>query len=257
VTEKRQHLADSPLRNGTASSDFAVRMRYFGRSLAYRIPLLRRNIEKATEEPKQAAKRWDRLLSETHFSTYLGGTINVDASNLLTAMLIKYHCRESPAILDVGCGGGTLISALSSFSRYVGTDVSAHAIAIARADPDLAPAMATGRVSLEASDLREYRPAGAFDAIVFNEVLYYLHSETAIAEVERYAKFLEQNGIICISLKDDPKSHSILSSLLKRFTWIDGMLYQRKANDPGYRIRFNRERPALLLGVFGARKARG
>jgi 2-polyprenyl-3-methyl-5-hydroxy-6-metoxy-1,4-benzoquinol methylase len=257
VTENRQRLADSPLRNRTASSDFVVTMRHFARSLAYRIPVVRRTIEKATEEPKQAARRWDRLLSETHFSTYLGGTINVDASNLMTAMLIKYHCRQSPALLDVGCAGGTLVAALSSFSRYVGTDVSAHAIATARADPDLGSLIATGRVSFEVSDLREYRPAGAFDAIVFNEVLYYLHSEAAIAEVERYAKSLGPNGVFCVSLKDDPKSHAILSSLLKRFAWIDGMLYQRKANDPGYRIRLNRERPGFLVGVFGARPASG
>jgi trans-aconitate methyltransferase len=218
--------------------------------MVYGIPMIRRMMEKEPLDAAHEKNRWDHLLSQTHFSTYLGGTIEVEARNLLTAVLIKYYAMPSPSILDMGCAGGTLASALPSFSRYVGVDVSEHAVATARRDPDLARLVESDRVAFEQADLRQYCPDQTWNVIVFNEVLYYLRTEQAIIEVERYAKFLSPDGIFCITMKDDPKSHAIFRSLARQYAWLDGILSQRKAKRPGYRIRLSRERPAFLHGAF-------
>ncbi len=250
MTENRQRLADNYLPTKGRKANMVAAARHFARSVAYGVPMIRRIMEKNTLEPMRAAAHWDRLLSQTNFSTYLGGTIGVDASNLLAATLIKYHAPPSPSVLDVGCAGGTLVSVLPPFSRYLGMDVSAHAIGVARADPELAPLIAGGSVFFEAVDVREYRSEQTWDVMVFNEVLYYLRTDQAIAEVERYAKFLNPAGILCVSMKNDPKSHVIFRSLATRYLWLDGMLWQRKPTKPGYAITIDRESPGCLLGVF-------
>jgi glycosyltransferase involved in cell wall biosynthesis len=106
--------------------------------------------------PRVLAHRGDELFEASYayilvVSTYLGGTINAEVSNPLTRMLIKYHYRQSLARLRPRHSRRGY-----SFSRYVGMEVSAHAIATARA----ASLIATRRISFEASDLREDRPDG-------------------------------------------------------------------------------------------------
>jgi SAM-dependent methyltransferase len=251
MVENRQALADVPLRNRDLLRHPKAICRYWVRVALFSFPPLRRWIEREPASPKDVKKYWDTLTSQTNFATYLGGTINVDSCNAMTAMLIKYHAPENPAVLDVGCCGGTLALALRSFSAYLGTDVSSHAITVAKSESAFSSDIESGRISFQVADLREFHPANeAWDVIVFNEVLYYLKSDYAAEQVTRYARALKPGGIICISMKDDAKSHVIFRLLAKRFKWEDGMLWQRKATSPEYSISINRERPATLLGVL-------
>jgi 2-polyprenyl-3-methyl-5-hydroxy-6-metoxy-1,4-benzoquinol methylase len=227
--------------------------RYWARSAAFSIPALRSVLEKDQVTSEMAAAHWDAVMSQTKFSTYLGRTISVDASNAMTAMLIKYHAVPEPSVLDIGCCGGTLLSSLSSFSRYLGTDISAHAIGVARSDPELTRHIASGQAAFEVADLRSFEPEGVWNVIVLNEVLYYLRTEQAVAETDRFAKRLAPGGILCITMKDDAKSTVIFRQLAERYNWIDGMLWQRKATGLSFGIRVNRERPAHLLGILGPR----
>jgi hypothetical protein len=86
--------------------------------------------------------------------------------------------------------------------------------------------------------------------IVFNEVLYYLTCDQALAEFKRYSRCLNSGGVLLVTMKDDAKSHAIFRSISRSFVWLDGVLWQRKAFGPDYHMRTNRERPATLLGVF-------
>jgi SAM-dependent methyltransferase len=216
--------------------------RYIARKLAFSYPL-RRLIERAPPSPEDLQRRWDGLMSQTVFATYLGQTITVDSSNAMTATLIKYHAAPIPSVLDVGCAGGTLATQLSGFSRYLGTDVSRHAIEYGRK-------ASLANVGLQAIDLRVFETDQRWDVIVFNEVLYYLPTEEAVRQVDRYAAFLSPGGIICASMKDDPKSSVIFHLLKTHYRWIDGMVWQRKPLNAGYSIQIDRECPGYLLGVF-------
>lgn len=241
----RQPLADSPLNNRSWLRRTSAKIRYASRKAAYSSLWLRSLLEPASASVADATHRWDDAMSHSSQSTYLGHTITVDASNAVTAILITYHAVDDPSVLDVGCSAASLVSRLHSYSRYGGVDVSPFAIEEARKEVGHYAC-----VRLQASDIREFKTDQMWDAIIFNEVLYYLNSHDAVAEVERYSRFLSPGGIICIAMKHDPKSAAIFSLLNSKFRWIDGMLWQRKFDGSDYAIRINREQPAVLLGVF-------
>ena len=170
--ENRQALADAPLRTRNALIRSKAIVRHWARAALFSLPAARRIIEREPNTPDDAKTHWDTIMSQTHFSTYLGGTITVNSSNAMTATLIKYHASENPAVLDVGCCGGTLALALSSFSTYLGTDVSLHAISVAKTDSALSSYVDSGRVRFQVTDLRAFLPENdAWNVIVFNEVL--------------------------------------------------------------------------------------
>lgn len=252
--KSRQTLADSVLGNRTTQLQIFKRWLIHNfRILVFYSPFLRRLVERPTNSPDANKVHWDSLLSQTRFSTYLGGTINVDGANLITSLLVKFHANDSPSILDIGCCGGTLVCALPTFSRYFGMDVSRFAI-------DAAQKMATEMlpnkmnvIGFEAADLRQFTPPDVVDVIIFNEVLYYLNTSQAITEVQRYAKSLSDNGLVIISMKDDGKSRAIFRLLSQKFDWVDGILWQRKATSFDYAVRANRERPAFLVGALKLR----
>lgn len=251
MSEIRQDLADHFQAKLGLKWQLAAWARYGIRRIVYGIPALSCRLE--PKSTRKSAATWDALLSETSFSTYLGGTINVDAGNNAAATLIKFRAPANPSVLDVGCCGGTLLAALSSCSRYRGTDISPFAVDEAGKNPDLAHHRISRRAEFEAVDLRDFRSRDLWDVIVFNEVLYYLGVDEAEREVERYAEMLTPDGILLVSMKDDAKSKAIFTRLMKRYRWVDGMLWQRKPVCPEYRTRIDRECPSFLMGVLARR----
>ena len=89
-----------------------------------------------------------------------------------------------------------------------------------------------------------------YDLIVFNEILYYLEIEEALEQVQRYTKYLTPDGMLIVSLKKDPKAEEILKRLLKKYTWVHGLLYQEKLHTAKHQIIINQERPAFLVGLL-------
>lgn len=249
MTKNRQAVADALPFQRSNGNRMATVARAWARRIIFSIPLFRRYFERR-KVVREDAKRWNALIAETNHETYLGGTINVDSCNLMAAMLIKYRAPISPTVLDIGCCGGTLISCIHSFRRYLGIDISDYAIGEAMRDRDLQSFIASGQASFKATDLRNFSSTERWDVIVFNEVLYYLACDEAIAVCERYSQYLTMDGVILIAMKDDAKSRAIFKGVNRSMSWLDGMLWQRKASRPDYRIRVNRERPAALLGVF-------
>lgn len=252
MTKNRQAMADAALVGLSHDGDLRAKCRAWIRRFAFSFPPVRRFVEKQ-KKVKESPERWDLLISQTNFETYLGGTINVDACNAMASLFVKYHAPEAPSVLDVGCCGGTMLSYLPNCRSYLGTDISSYAVGEAEKDPDLSPFVVSGRASFSSVDLRDYRPSETWDVIIFNEVLYYLNCDEAVAECERYSKSLSPGGVVLIAMKDDGKSRAIFSGISKSLSWVDGMLWQRKALRPDFRARVNRERPAMLLGVFRSR----
>jgi SAM-dependent methyltransferase len=131
------------------------------------------------------ARDFDREWS-TGYWDYMRGLSHVSRYGLLTSLLL--HCRERPAVLDAGCGEGTLAAHLNGRADYLGFDVSPEAIArAAQACPDARFAVAS---------VAEFQTEEKFDAVVFNAILYLFDDKRGI--VARYAKLLKPGGILVI-----------------------------------------------------------
>jgi len=125
------------------------------------------------------------------------------------------HLKPDGAVLDVGCGEGVLLSRLAphGYSRYVGIDASANAIA-------RFAGRRSDRIEGCVADAESYVPAQSFDIIVFNEVLYYFHQPQQA--VERYARFLSKGGILLVSICTAAKgAAAILKGLKATFAVLD------------------------------------
>ena len=112
-------------------------------------------------------------------------------------------------MLDTGCGHGVLLRRLpnSSYSKYVGIDVSDSAISVAQEQGN-------DRSTFLAADCEEYSPAEHFDVIVFNEVLCCLRDP--LRTVERYARSLNPGGLLLVSLCTAARGSARLRRRLKR-----------------------------------------
>jgi 2-polyprenyl-3-methyl-5-hydroxy-6-metoxy-1,4-benzoquinol methylase len=156
-----------------------------------------------TWEAQYAAGRWDFLgqLSELSRFGVLAGYIS--------------QLKPGAAVLDIGCGQGVLLRRLpnSSYSRYVGVDVSPSAICVAQQQqPE--------RSSFLAADCEHYSPAEQFDVIVFNEVLCCLRDP--LQTVDRYARSLKSGGLLLVSLCTAARSSATILWRLKRaYTSLD------------------------------------
>lgn len=215
-------------------------LRSLARSAFYRTSLHRLASSRAVEPSHRTATYWDAALSG-RLRPYLGGTISVDVRNVVTAQLLHAVFPAAMSILDVGCAAGTLAKAVRAVGvrHYVGLDISSVAIREATREAG----------DFHVVDLCAFEPTDPFDAIVFNEVLYYLDVATAVAQMERYARHLTPHGVLVFSLKNDPKSRAILGAIVRRFAWMTGMLLQEQSECGRYAIHANRERPAYLVAV--------
>ena len=96
---------------------------------------------------------------------------------------------------------------------------------------------------------REHR----FDLIVLSEVLYYLPTpDDAVTALRQCATWLNGDGLIMISLKDDGKSHAIVRQVAKQFAILGSFLFQDQETPTSgsFRIQVSRERPAYLISAL-------
>jgi 2-polyprenyl-3-methyl-5-hydroxy-6-metoxy-1,4-benzoquinol methylase len=106
---------------------------------------------------------------------------------------IRAACRayaDDGSILDVGCSRGLLQAGLS-YSRYLGIDSHEEPLVHARPRAD-------ERTSFLRADADTYVPPHRLDAVVFNEVLYYL--PRPVETVERLAQHLAPGGVLVVSM---------------------------------------------------------
>ncbi|WP_157720416.1 class I SAM-dependent methyltransferase [Friedmanniella luteola] len=101
---------------------------------------------------------------------------------------VERHAADG-FVLDVGCSQGIVQEGLR-YRRYVGVD--RYAPALRRARGAGAP-----ETTFVVGDAGRYVPDTAPDAVVLNEVLYYLPRPVRV--VERYAALLAPDGVVVVS----------------------------------------------------------
>jgi SAM-dependent methyltransferase len=141
---------------------------------------------------EQLVDRWDGEYRRGDWNFLRGGSERARYAAL--AKCIVGRDSSSPKlVLDLGCGAGVLREHLreESLERYTGVDVSSEAIASARLGRHR-------RSTFIAASIDEWHPDRQYNAIVFNEVLYYLPEP--LATMHRYAGWLSTGGSLYVSM---------------------------------------------------------
>jgi 2-polyprenyl-6-hydroxyphenyl methylase/3-demethylubiquinone-9 3-methyltransferase len=125
-----------------------------------------------------------------------------------------HHLKPGGSVLDVGGGEGLLADHLRPFgyARYLGVDLSETAVrqAAGRADE---------RTSFIAADAESYTPPERWDAIVFNECVYYFNDP--LGTVQRYESSLEDGGVFIVSAFRSRRADVIVRRLLTRYRLLE------------------------------------
>jgi 2-polyprenyl-3-methyl-5-hydroxy-6-metoxy-1,4-benzoquinol methylase len=111
------------------------------------------------------------------------------------------------SILDVGCGNGKLYEYVRNGfpeSQYTGIDLSSAAI-------DICKKISQGSGDFIAADFNGFNSIEKFDAIIFNESIYY--SANPADTILRYKNMLAKNGKIILSVFDYANHAKIISNI--------------------------------------------
>jgi SAM-dependent methyltransferase len=122
--------------------------------------------------------------------------------------------KPGGSVLDVGGGEGLLADHLRPFgySRYLGVDLSEAAIQQAASRRD-------ETTSFAAADAETFQPPGSWDAVVFNECVYYFNDP--VDSVERYREFLTEGGVFIVSTFRSRRADVIVRRLLSAYRLLE------------------------------------
>jgi len=120
-------------------------------------------------------------------------------------IVLEYAPRDRPiAVLDLGCGTGSLVFLLASAlpaARLVGLDVSAANIRAAEASRSVLEPSAAGRIAFEQVDYLKRRPAPV-DVLVTDGVLHLIPGDTRTL-MARLASDLRPGGVLVVCMPYD------------------------------------------------------
>ena len=154
---------------------------------------------------------WDRNYSDGQWD-YLKDLDELARYSIIAGYFQFF--RQGGSMLDVGCGEGILPMKLGphAYASYVGIDTSGAAIerALKRKDH---------KTFFFKKDVMQYTPPEPFDAIIFNEILYYCDDPLKV--LEKYAAYLTRNGIFIISMKQNKTNASIWRRLTRNYAVLD------------------------------------
>jgi SAM-dependent methyltransferase len=138
---------------------------------------------------------------------YLNGLQQMTRYSVIAGYL--QALKKGGFMLDVGCGEGILLDRLGApnYEQFVGIDWS-H-VAIEQAQRKQHP-----RSVFVQADAQHFVPEDTFDAIIFNEVLYYFDEPLAVAQ--RYHAWLRPGGLFITSLFASSDRSRAIGRLLKQ-----------------------------------------
>jgi SAM-dependent methyltransferase len=156
-------------------------------------------------------ERWEEQYRSGHWA-FMRATDELARYSVITGYL--HHLHPGGSVLDVGSGEGLLLDHLRPFgvSRYLGIDLSEEAVRQGAHRMD-------GHASLLAADAEVYQPGERWDAIVFNECVYYF--EDPIGTVLRYRDSLAEGGTLIVSTFRTRRADVIAKRLIERMPLVE------------------------------------
>lgn len=182
--------------------------------------------ERDVWESQYASGAWD----------YLGGADEAE-HYLAIARFCRRHLPRG-ALLDIGCGTGILLDYLRreagiAPSRYTGIDLAQTAVEQAAArHPD---------AHFAQCDYAAQSLPGRFDAVVFNETLYYFADPLAIVD-KCAAENMAAIALLIVSMYGE-HHEDIWQALLARFTIVDEDIVDNPQRGARWKVRALRQRP--------------
>jgi SAM-dependent methyltransferase len=138
------------------------------------------------------------------------------------AVLAGYLLRLRPGarVVELGCGEGLLLDYLHprAYSSYLGVD---FATAIAQAGH-----RAGEHVRFVVADMVDFAIDERFDAIVFNESLYYLPD--VLAGLRRYEAMLAPGGVFLVSMCGNAGNEERWRAVDGAYTIVDEVLIRNR-----------------------------
>ncbi len=134
-------------------------------------------------------------------------------------VLAGYFARLKPggSLLDVGCGNGVFHAQLRGcYSRYHGIDFAAAV--------EQARLTGNDRSTYEVADMNDFSTDDRFDAIVFNESIYY-HRDPRVG-MRRYEEFLNPGGVFLVSMHEKERNALLWAALEERYAVLDAVTMQ-------------------------------
>ncbi|MBI2827024.1 MAG: class I SAM-dependent methyltransferase [Planctomycetia bacterium] len=187
---------------------------------------MRRGFRNALKEPIMAdpgdSKRWEYLCGSSELPRY--------------AVIVGYVRRARPhaTVLDVGAGNGVLAEELRHDVRLL-RGIERDAASVQKANErkiDIADFLA--------ADAEMYTTNDKFDVIIFNETLYYMNNPIQI--LDRYAAFLERDGILIVSTYIARKLLTLPIEIARHFDVVEQATVLN-ARGLGWIIQVVRKRP--------------
>lgn len=148
-----------------------------------------------------SASFWDETYSAGYWAFL--DSLPQRSRHYAIAGVLRERFPAGAEVFDVGCGLGTLNRALGEGGSYLGLDISSEAV-------DRARALHTGRTArFVVADFMEFVPDAPGDAVILNEMLYYLPLERVEEAVLRAARMVRGGGAVVISMHQNPKVPSV------------------------------------------------
>lgn len=121
--------------------------------------------------------------------------------------------KKGGTVLDIGCGEGILQERLGThnYAHYTGFDLAAEAVITAKMKENIT-------TSFLVADMKTFTSSEKFDAIIFNEVIYY---SNVLNTLNRYSAFLKPDGVFILSNFDSQNDKINWNEIAGRFQLYD------------------------------------
>ncbi|GAX61217.1 trans-aconitate methyltransferase [Candidatus Scalindua japonica] len=166
---------------------------------------------------------WDQEYSNGNWD-FLETDEKTASGDIIYTFLNKYS--KNGDILDLGCGSGDTALHLHTdiYKRYTGVDVSEIAVQKAIQRCSIRDIQKHSICEFITSDILSYVPTMEYGVILFRESLNYINRSKIKGTLDRYANYLQKNGVFIVRMYDRCKEDSIIKLIEKNYTIVEEYL---------------------------------